>query len=66
MHRRPRLHEAVEVLKKLSAVSADAKQALEEYYVLKSTGQEFYAAHFAVEIIDHYYHLTNVQECANG
>lgn len=66
MHRRPRLKEAVQLLQQLSKVSPDAAQAIEEYNQLLVKGYEFAAAHLVVEIIDHYYHLNNVQECANG
>jgi hypothetical protein len=66
MHRRPRLKEAIELLQQLSSISPDATKAIEEYNNMMAEGHEFAAAHFVVEIIDHYYHLNNVQECVHG
>jgi predicted nuclease of restriction endonuclease-like RecB superfamily len=66
MHRRPRLKEAVQLLEQLSQISPEAAQAIEEYNELLVKGYEFAAAHLVVEIVDHYYHLNNVQECVNG
>jgi hypothetical protein len=64
MHRRPSLNEAISVLNSVKHVSEEAEQALNEYYSLKNSGQEFLAARLVVEIVDFFYHATGVQ--ANG
>lgn len=66
MHRRPRLQEAVNILKQLALISEDAATALDDYRRLLNEGNEFAAAHLVVEIIDYYYHLTGVKETVNA
>lgn len=62
MHRRPNLTEALKELTLLAEINEDAKQALEEYYKIKESGDEFLASRFVVEIIDLFYHYQKVNE----
>lgn len=66
MHKRPRLAEAVELLHKLSSISADAKSAIEQYYDMREQNMHFQACRMVVDIVDHYYHSTSVAEVNNG
>ena len=61
MHKRPKLSEAVSLLNSLASQSADAAEAVAEYNSMVSKGQEFLAARYAVEIVDHFYHLQGVK-----
>ena len=51
MHKRPSLSEAKAVL------SQHSPETMEEYYELKESHGEFFAARFIVDIVDHYNHL---------
>lgn len=56
MHKRPSLSEALNTLRKYSDVSDDCALALEEYSQLVKTN-EFLAARYVVDIIDHFNHI---------
>ena len=60
MHRRPKLHEAIEVLKTISAHNDDAQAALADYNNLMANDQVFLASRMVVDIVDHYYHLQGI------
>jgi len=66
MHRRPKLLEAIEVLKSLSASNEDAQTAIADYYNLIANGEEFLASRMVVDIVDHYYHLLDLKGIAHG
>jgi len=51
MHKRPSLQEAKAVLTQHSPAT------MEEYYQLKESHGEFFAARFIVDIVDHFNHL---------
>lgn len=63
MHRRPKLEEAINKLRNLSHISEDASSALAEYYEMKEAN-EFIAARYVVDIVDHFYHIT--EKVTNG
>ena len=65
MKPRPRLKEALSVLEQLTAVSIDAKQALEEYNKIKMSGNEFLAARFVVDIVDLFNSYQYTREVVN-
>lgn len=67
MHRRPKLQEAIEVLKTLANKysNEDAADALHMYNVMK-TDNEFIAALAVVDIVDHYYHLLDLKGVQHG
>jgi hypothetical protein len=60
MHRRPKLHEAIEVLQTISAHNDDAQAALADYNNLMANDQVFLASRMVVDIVDHYYHLQGI------
>ena len=60
MHRRPKLHEAIEVLQTISIHNEDAQSALADYNNLVANGEIFTASRMVVDIVDHYYHLQGV------
>lgn len=66
MHRRPKLNEAIEVLRSLSPINEDALQAIVDYNDLVAKGQEFVASRMVVDIVDHYYHLLDLKGIAHG
>jgi hypothetical protein len=66
MHRRPKLTEAIEVLRSLSPINEDALQAIVDYNDLVAQGQEFVASRMVVDIVDHYYHLLDLKGIAHG
>lgn len=66
MHHRPKLLEAIQVLKSLSAHNADAQAAIVDYDHLMLTGQEFQASRMVVDIVDHFYHLLDLKGIAHG
>lgn len=66
MHRRPKLNEAIEVLRSLSPINEDALQAIVDYNDLVAQGQEFVASRMVVDIVDHYYHLLDLKGIAHG
>ena len=39
---------------------------MEEYYELKESHGEFFAARFIVDIVDHYNHLKQLKDAAHG
>ena len=54
MHKRPTLQEAKAVL------TQHSPDTMREYYELKHTHGEFFAARFIVDIVDHFNHLQDV------
>ena len=66
MHHRPKLHEAIEVLKTISIYNEDAQTALADYNDFIKNGQEFVAARMVVDIVDHYYHLLDLKNIVQG
>lgn len=66
MHRRPKLLEAIEVLKTVSIHNEDAQAAIADYYSLMSRGEVFTASRMIVDIVDHYYHLLDLKGIAHG
>ena len=60
MHRRPKLHEAIEVLKSISLHNEDAQSAMADYNNLVANGEIFTASRMVVDIVDHYYHLQGI------
>jgi hypothetical protein len=60
MHKRPSLSEAKAVL------SQHSPETMEEYYELKESHGEFFAARFIVDIVDHYNHLKELKNTVNG
>ena len=40
--------------------------SMEEYYELKESHGEFFAARFIVDIVDHYNHLKELKNTVNG
>lgn len=66
MHKRPSLSEALTVLKKLSGISDESKDALETYNIMKAEGEEFLAARIVVDIVDHYYHVCETKGLSHG
>lgn len=60
MHRRPKLHEAIEVLQTISLHNEDAQSALADYNNLMTNGEVFLASRMVVDIVDHYYHLQGI------
>lgn len=60
MHRRPKLHEAIDVLKTISAHNEDAQAAIADYNNLMDRGEVFTASRMVVDIVDHYYHLQGI------
>lgn len=61
MHRRPKLHEAIEVLTSISLHNEDAQAAMADYNNLMDRGEVFTASRMVVDIVDHYYHLQGVK-----
>jgi hypothetical protein len=57
MHRRPKLHEAIKVLQKLSTNNVDAHTAITDYNAMLLKGDIFQASRMVVDIVDHYYHV---------
>ena len=66
MHRRPKLQEAIEVLKNLANTNADAQTTIQDYNDMLSKGDQFQASRMVVDIVDHYYHLLALKGIANG
>ena len=66
MHRRPKLLEAIKVLKTASVHNKDAQEAIADYNALMSRGEEFQAARMVVDIVDHYYHQLDLKGIAHG
>jgi hypothetical protein len=66
MHKRPKLIEALQVLKSLAHINEECAEALEEYNNFLAQGQEFFAARFVVDIVDHYYHVLDSKGIAHG
>ena len=60
MHKRPSLLEAKAVL------SQHSPETMKEYYELKESHGEFFAARFIVDIVDHYNHLKELKDTAHG
>ena len=60
MHRRPKLHEAIEVLTSISLHNEDAQAAMADYNNLMDRGEVFTASRMVVDIVDHYYHLQGI------
>ena len=60
MHKRPSLLEAKAVL------SQHSPETMNEYYELKESHGEFFAARFIVDIVDHYNHLKELKDAAHG
>jgi hypothetical protein len=60
MHRRPKLHEAIEVLQTISTHNEDAQAAMADYNNLMDRGEIFTASRMVVDIVDHYYHLQGI------
>jgi hypothetical protein len=60
MHKRPTLFEAKAFLQQHSP------ETMEEYYELKESHGEFFAARFIVDIVDHYNHLKQLKDAAHG
>ena len=57
MHKRPSLPQALYVLKSSQHENEDIAEALTTYSKLVESGQEFVAARFVVDIVDHFNHL---------
>ena len=57
MHKRPSLPQALETLKSSQHENEDIAEALTTYNELVEAGQEFVAARFVVDIVDHFNHL---------
>ena len=51
MHKRPSLQEAKAILQQHSP------DTMQEYYELKESHGEFFAARFIVDVVDHFNHL---------
>ena len=66
MHRRPKLLEAIDVLKSISVHNEDAQSAMADYYSLVATGNIFLASRMVVDIVDHYYHLLDQKGIVHG
>jgi|TARA_R110000803_G_scaffold128246_1_gene195667 hypothetical protein len=66
MHKRPKLQEAINVLKKLSDQNEDCASALSEYNQMIDNGDEFFAARMIVDIVDHYYHILDTKGIVHG
>jgi hypothetical protein len=65
MHKRPRLAEAIAVLQKLSNISQEAAEAMQQYRAMRVQGLHFEACRMVVDIVDYHYHNMS-KEAING
>lgn len=64
MHKRPKLAEALHLMRSIAPHSVDVQQALAQYEHMIQQGMEFQAARMVVDIVDHHNH--NMELLANG
>lgn len=66
MNKRPRLNEAIEVLKALANISPEASEALVDYAEMREQGLHFEACRMVVDIIDQHYKTLDEKGIAHG
>jgi hypothetical protein len=66
MNKRPRLNQAIEVLKSLVHISEEAESALADYVEMREQGLHFEAARMVVDIVDQHFKTLDEKGIAHG
>jgi hypothetical protein len=66
MNKRPRLNQAIDVLKSLVHISEDAAEALADYEEMRRQGMHFQAARMVVDIVDQHFKTLDEKGIAHG